>query len=72
MEARDDVSGGYLDPVEIKKARATEINWVREQKIYEIVPRQMCYTMKQERRRYHYCGLIPTKETRSISTTEVG
>ena len=43
MEAWDDVNGGYLDPVEVKKARATEINWVREQKIYEIVPRQTCY-----------------------------
>ena len=43
VEAWDDVNGGYLDPVEVKKARATEINWVREQKIYEIVPRQTCY-----------------------------
>ena len=43
MEACEDVHGGYLDPVEVKKARATEINWVREQKIHEIVPRQTCY-----------------------------
>ena len=39
----DDVNGGYLDNELVKAAREKEREWVRKEKIYEIVPRQQCW-----------------------------
>ena len=39
----DDVNGSYLDKALVEEARATELQWVRKQQIYEIVPRKMCF-----------------------------
>ena len=40
--AVDDVSGAYLDPTMVKKARADEIEYVRSMKLYTKVPIEEC------------------------------
>ena len=35
----DDINGTWLDTAEVKKARGTELSWVHERKVYDIVPR---------------------------------
>ena len=40
--AVDDVSGAYLDPKMVKKARAEEIEFVRSMKLYTKVPIKEC------------------------------
>ena len=40
--AVDDVSGAYLDPKMVKKARAEEIEYVRSMKLYTKVPIKEC------------------------------
>ena len=41
--ARDDVSGATLDPKEMKRARAEEIQYVRKMDLYKKVPKAQCY-----------------------------
>ena len=42
--AWDDVSGATLSPQEVKRARAEEIKYVREMKLYKKVPISECYS----------------------------
>ena len=41
--AWDDVSGAELDPKEVKRARAEEVEYVRKMKLYNKVPIEECY-----------------------------
>ena len=38
-EASDDVSGAYLDPALVQAGRILEMNYFRDMKVYERVPR---------------------------------
>ena len=39
----DDVKGGSLDPAEVLKARAEEMSYISKHKLYDKVPRSLCY-----------------------------
>ena len=41
--AWDDASGATLDPNEVRRARAEEIQYVREMDLYKDVPKAQCY-----------------------------
>ena len=42
-KAWDDVTGGELDPAEVEKAREAEMEFIRNMKVYENVPRRWAH-----------------------------
>ena len=45
----DAVKGGYLDPEEVRKARAEELDWARKSDMYDVVPRTEAFEVTGKR-----------------------